>query len=707
MTSCDVLSSRARRLDVLVAAILAAVAFVAFSPGLFGPFLWDDVSLIPSNPAVRSLAHYRAWFTRDFWDISPDLLQFANRVRYYRPLVTASYALDWRLGGGNPFVFHLTNSLAHLGVVVLAYATLRRWTSAVVPAALGAAFFAIHPTKAESVAWIAGRTDIFCTLAMLLATLGAGLRMRGARRGIALEVAATVVAYLTKEGAILLPALIAVEQWSALERPPLDRPVVKKMLGAALPQLAFAIGYLLLRAKVMPLRPASPVVALGDHAQFFFESIGRYVALAVGAHELSSQHALLRTLNGRFVHHAGFVAFGAVALLGLAAAAFAMRRRAPAITVGIALFLALLVPVSNLVLAGLGTLVAERFLYAPLLGVALVVAAAVELLTPHRRVVLALSSAVVLVAFVRTLDRAIDFADETRFWTRERERHPESLEAHRFAIAKAREGHRYRTAMKLALDAREQAARFYAHAGSEAEFVHDYVELGALMTPDRSVEVLRSIDGFFGALLDPLAVSATAELGEARVTLRISGNLRDRIRAMRVRTVIARATLQSRLGRDDVAGRLVDEAYAACPGCINAGIIGALSAARAGNYPRARELCDRVAASRGEAVVAEQRKAIESAYVARRQAELASGPILLNLQATELSRLEAWGRAYEVLAPYRAQIETAPGFAFGFAELAFRAGEAKVAREVLEKQVPAERVAPTLDLWGRKMGWVE
>lgn len=701
------LPDRARRLDVLVAAILAAVAFVAFSPGLFGPFLWDDISLIPSNPIVRSLGHYRAWFTRDFWDVSPDLLQFASRVRYYRPLVTASYALDWRLGGGSPFAFHLTNGLAHVAVVVLAYATLRRWTSALLPAALGAAFFAIHPTKAESVAWIAGRTDIFCTLAMLAATLGAGLRLRGDRRGLGLELAATVVAYLTKEGAILLPALIAVEQWSALDRPALDRPTIKKMAVAALPQLAIALGYLLLRAVVMPLRPASPSVALGDHAQFFLESIGRYVALGLGAHELSSQHALLRTFQGRFVHSPGFVAFGAFALFALGAAAVAMRRRSPAITVGIALFFALLLPVSNLVLTGLGTLVAERFLYAPLLGFALCVAAAVELLARHRSAVLALGSALVLVAFVRALDRALDFADETRFWTRERALHPESLEAHRFAIARAREGRRYRTAIALTLEAREQAARFYAHAGSEAEFVHEYVELAGLMTPDRSVEALRSIDGFFAALLDPGATRATARFGGTQILLTLDGALRDRIRAMRVRTIIARATLQSRLGRDDVASRLVDDAYAACPGCIHAGMVGALSAARAADYPRARALCDRVAAARGEAVIAEQRKAIESAYVLRRQAELATGPVMLNLRATELARLEAWGRAYEVLAPYRAQIEQAPGFALGFAELAFRAGEPGVAREVLEKQLPADKVAPTLELWGRKMGWLE
>jgi protein O-mannosyl-transferase len=707
VVSDGALSLRARRFDVVVAAILAAVAFVAFSPGLFGPFLWDDVSLIPSNPSVRSLAHVRVWFTHDFWDVSPDLLQFANRVRYYRPLVTASYALDWRLGGGDPFVFHLTNSFGHIAVVVLAFFALRRWTTSVASAAFGAAFFAIHPTKAESVAWIAGRTDILCTLAMLLATLGAARRMRGHRGGVALEATATVVAYLTKEGAILLPALIAVEQWAALDRPALDRVAIKKVVVAALPQLAIAIAYLVLRAVVMPLRPASPGVGVVDHAQFFFESIGRYVLLSLGAHELSSQHALLRTFNGRFVHHAGYVVFGAIALVALFVGAFAARRRAPAITVGIALFFALLVPVSNLVLTGLGTLVAERFLYAPLLGVALVVATLVERFANRRALVWSAFAALALVAFVRTLDRAIDFSDDGRFWARERTLHPESLEAHRFAIARAKTEHKYPTALKYAADAREQAARFYAHFGAEAEFVHEYIEVSALLTPDRSVDRLKSIDAFFAALLDPLVVTASVELEGTHIELVLHGALHERVRAMRVRTMIARASTLSRLGADSAASALIDDAYAACPGCINAGIVGALAAARSGDYARARALCDRVASARGESLVAEQRKAIESAYVARRQASAASGPVMLNLQAQELARLEAWGRAYEVLSPYRVQIEQAPGFAFGFAELAFRAGEATVAREVLEKQIPADKVPATLALWGRKMGWIE
>lgn len=698
---------RARRLPFLVAAILAALAFVAFSPGLFGPFLWDDVPLIPSNPAVRTLSGFRAWFTRDFWDVAPELLQFGNRVRYYRPLVTASYALDWRIGGGDPFVFHLTNSIANAAVVVLAFLTLRRWTTSLVAAAVAAALYALHPTRAESIAWIAGRTDVFCALAMFVAVLGAGRRMRGERFGLPIELGATLIAYLTKEGAIVLPALMAVERWAALERPPLDRSVVRKIVLGALPQLAIAIAYVALRSVVMPLRPQTPVVALSEHAQFFFESIGRYVALALGVHQLSSQHALLRTFEGRYVHSPAFVAFGVAALVAAAVGVFVAWRRAPGIALGIGLFFALLLPVSNLMLMGLGPLVSERFLYLPLLGVALIVATAVERLERHRRFVLAAAAALACVSFARSLDRAIDFSDDGRFWNRELALHPESIDAHRYVIGRARRERRYLSAMRFARAAVDQAAKYYRHSGAELEFIEEYVEIAAMLTPDRSVDSLRKVDAFFASLLDPNAVEAEVSARGVHIVVRLIGPLRDRARAMRVRTLTARATVQSRLGAEDVAMGMVEDALRSCPACVHAATVGAVSAARVGDYPRARAFCDRAAAARGEEFVAEQRKAIESAFVAGRQAAFATGPIALNLRATELAKLEAWGRAYEVLAPYRVQIEGAPGFALGFAELAFRAGETAVAREVLAKQVPADKVGPTLDHWAHKMGWLE
>jgi hypothetical protein len=689
-----------RRLDVIVAAALAAVVLIVFAPGLVGPFLWDDVALIPGNLIVRSLANYRAWFARDFWDVSPELSRFGEHIHYYRPLITASYALDWRIGGGDPLAFHLTNNLLHAAVTVLTYALLRRWGLSLVAAACGAAVFALHPSKAESVAWISGRTDVVAMIFMLVAMVGASRRFRGARGGIALEVAATVLAYLSKEGAVVLPALIAAERWVSLGKPPLDRPVVTRVIRAAAPQLAIAVLYLIARAVWMPIRPAMPKMGLADHAQFFLESIGRYVAIALGVHPMSSQHALLRTFEGRWVHAPAWVALGVVALIAFGITVVMLRRRAPSIAMGLLLFAALLVPVSNLVLNGLAALVAERFLYAPLLGVALIVAVAVERFPSRIAALLVLS-----LVSVRTFVRATDFSDATRFWEREHALHPESIEAHRMLLTQARADHRYRAAAAMALEARTQAATYYRHAGDELEFVIAYLEVQALLIADHRPTELRAIDAFHASLLEPNTPFTDVATRDFTVHLDLTPALHRRAVAFAPRILVARADIASRLADDTNALKFVEDAFAQCPGCVAPAISGALCAARSGDYPRAYGYLDRHAASRGEASVAEQRKTILSAELAHRESAAATGPVALNLRAQELARLEAWGRAYDVLAPYRAQIELAPGFAIGFAELAFRAGESEVAREVLRKQLPQEKIEPTIAVWAQKMGW--
>ncbi len=693
--------------DALVAGIVVAVlAALVFVPSLFGPFLYDDKPLIVGNEAVRSFAHWRRWFTRDFWDVSPDLLNFANRIRYWRPLVTASYATDFAVGSGSPVVFHVTNLIAHGGVAVLAFLTLRRWIGRLLPAFFAALLFAVHPTKAESVAWISGRTDVLCLLAVLVAASGMAMRHAGRRpSGVTLEIVGTAVAYATKEGAIVLPAFAAVEAWAAAGRPSLDRRTIGAAIRASLPQLSVAVGYVAIRGFVMPLRPSTPPVALADHAKYVLETFGHYAVLTVAPHDLSTQRALLRTDEAGLVHQPAYVVLGAIALVGIVSAMIVCRRRAPAVTVGLALWLGTLVPVSNLVLMGMSTLVAERFLYLPSLGAALVFAHVVFALAERRRAAIALASALVLACAFASARRSFDFADEAAFWAHERSLHPEALEPRRFAIARAAEERRFRKALEMSIDAQAQAARWYRHTGAELELIHKVVELKARLTPDRDVEALAAYDRFFRDLLDPSVVELRVEGGGLRIALPLVGPMADRARSLRARSSFLRAEIASRLGRDDEARARASAARASCASCVELAIGSSFIEARAGRYGDALAILAEVARVRGEPAVAEARKTLSAAELAARQGAIAEGPMKLQLRAHELSLLEAWGRAYEVLAPYRAEIEKAPGFALGFGELAFRAGHADVAKAILGLTLPAEQHEATLAEWSDKMGW--
>lgn len=123
----------------LLGAALVAVAFIAFGPALHGGFIWDDHMHI-TRPELRSLSGlHRIWF-----DIGATL-------QYY-PLLHTAFWIEHRLWGDATVGYHVVNLLLHLTSAFLVVRILRRLS---VPGAwLTAAIFVLHPVQVESVAWI-------------------------------------------------------------------------------------------------------------------------------------------------------------------------------------------------------------------------------------------------------------------------------------------------------------------------------------------------------------------------------------------------------------------------------------------------------------------------------------------------------------------------------------------------------------------------
>jgi hypothetical protein len=159
---------------------------------------------------------------------------------------------------------------------------------------------------------------------------------------------------------------------------------------------------------------------------------------------------------------------------------------------------------------------------------------------------------------------------------------------------------------------------------------------------------------------------------------------------------------------DRAATELAGAAQASCPGCFDIGRAAAIVFARAGQYDRGQQTLDALARFTGEPVVAATRAILRSAERVSNEADAAEEPaVKLQLRATALSTLEAWGRAFDVLAPARSEIERAPVFAIGFAELAWRAGEFGVARDMLARLMPPDAAERTTRQWSNKMGWID
>lgn len=697
----------------LLAVLALVLAIVAFAPSMFGEFIYDDQPLIVQNPYAHSFAYLKRWFNTDFWDTGEEIKRFGNRLVYYRPAISLSYALDWKVGGGEPLIFHLTNLLWHGAASLLAFLVLRRWIGAVVPAFLAAALFALHPTKAESVAWIAGRTDVFCVVAVLVAAEGMARRIRGEKFGLAIEIGGTVLAYLTKEQAIVLPAFAAVEVWVLLGRPAIDLDAAKKMIRGALPQLGLALVYLAIRSKVLPVR--RNIIGGGFRTSEYFgqiaETFGRYLELTIFPHDLSVQQALVQTNQGKLVLSARYVIMGTGALVALVVLALAMRKRAPAVTLGIALFFVTILPTSNVLPMGMLTMISERFLYMPVLGLCFALGWGLHVVgtegSTRARIAYAVAATCAVASMIASMRRSDDYVDRHRFWAREMSLHPDSVEAWRFAVAEAIEAKRYDDALHAMMRGAQLASQRYAHTGTEADFIVEAADILSMLTPDLQEADLRAIDQFYAELLQPEPGVATLAVGPARIRIaRQAATIKPRIKALRPLIFTSRALIASRLGDDVAAFSFANAARSECPQCVKQVTAVSVVQARAGDYAHAFATLDEISAFAGESAVKEQRAMIEKAELYGKQSQGApEGPIKLQLRALELSTLDAWGRAYKVLRDYKEGIKKAPGFAIGFAELAFRAGDTATAREVLGAVIPAEKIDPTLRDWSKKMGW--
>jgi hypothetical protein len=166
-----------------------------------------------------------------------------------------------------------------------------------------------------------------------------------------------------------------------------------------------------------------------------------------------------------------------------------------------------------------------------------------------------------------------------------------------------------------------------------------------------------------------------------------------------------RMDLRSRLGDDAGAITLADDALAKCSHCGSVLSAAALAVARAGRYDDAIAILDSDPGRVVAKSLAANREMIAKAQAEHARAQGTTGPAQLQAQAAALAAVELWGRAYDVLAPFKDEIKNAPKFAKGFAELAVRAGEPQVAREVLAPTTPAAEIDQLIAQWTQRMGW--
>jgi Flp pilus assembly protein TadD len=383
---------------------IAAAALVLLVAGVFAPVRhhdfvdYDDPEFVVDNPHVAG-------------GLSRASVRWAFAHAYEAtggPLTWLSHMLDVELFAMTPGPHHVVNAILHALNTVLLLIVLWRMTGAVVPGALAAALFAVHPLHVESVAWVSERKDVLSTTWWLLATAAyvSYARRGGARRYVAV-VALFVLGLLAKPVVAVAPFT-----WLLFDAWPLHR--------------VASAGSTWTRWRPLVVEKL-PFVLLGIVAMALTVAAQREIGAVTNAAALDWRFRIANALVSYVTYlwksawptdlavfypypahiPAWNVGIAAAAMLALSALAWRTRRTRPYVATGWLWYVGTLVPMIGLVQVGSHAR-ADRFTYVPLIGI--FVAAAWSLAAFARggraRQRLAMTAAVAAIAACAVVARA-------------------------------------------------------------------------------------------------------------------------------------------------------------------------------------------------------------------------------------------------------------------------------------------------------------
>lgn len=148
-------STPSRRRLQLSAGLLLLGALLTYFNSFPGVFHFDDFPLMLENPQVRENFRYTSF-----------LDQYGGR-----PLTMWTFHWNYRLFGEEPLTYHLFNFLLHCAAVVLIFVLLLKLFSSHFLAFAAALIFAVHPLQTQAVNYIWARSVLLMVCLGLVALL--------------------------------------------------------------------------------------------------------------------------------------------------------------------------------------------------------------------------------------------------------------------------------------------------------------------------------------------------------------------------------------------------------------------------------------------------------------------------------------------------------------------------------------------------------
>jgi len=531
--------------------LLGLLTVLVFVPGLSDEFTWDDNGLIRTNENVQRPERYREALTTHFWNVSENAVE-ANETysHLYRPLVTLAYITQYRLFGPHAMGYRMVSLALHLLCCALAFFWLARRLPIgnerhrLVAVGLGAAVFALHPSRVEAVSWISGSTELWMCAFVLLGALAFDSN-RNWLAGILLA-----VALFAKESAVVAAPLILADRFLV--------PGGRNRAGSVAltaPVVVALIARIWIVEVDLPSGEAHDALprALASFGSYVKQVVAPWNPTAFSGMRIYSCGAGESFATGWLV--GGTLVVVATTVLGI----IALRRNAWRPVFADVLWLVVpLLPVVNLLDLGSRNLTADRLLYLPLLGVAAISARGVLWLLDQRPgvgTVIAVTVAMLIVGFavVTSLHSRV-FASSSSFWEYEAQRNPENPFAlHAVGTARTRAGLR-----NTGLTFLERAQVLAEHTCVHTDAVRAAKDLGwalSLTASPNDRETLSKLQATYARVLRDGLFEYD---GPSGWSVQLTRDEARNLASDELHYALPRATIEARLGRVDEAMTILE-----------------------------------------------------------------------------------------------------------------------------------------------------
>lgn len=402
--------------------LLFILIIVTYGNSLNNAFLSDDLAEIVNNPKINDLSY--AITTHPFG--------FIRLIAYF---------LAFQMGGLNPILFRSINILFHTGCVFLIYLLFDHLYSKRL-AIFVAGIFAVHPAISEAVVWISGGSYPQYAFFFLLSFL---FYVFAQRKGKVLQASSTISHTASEAGPYLLSSIFYLLSLMSHSQMPLALFLVfplyefcfgppagglKKNFVKSIPFALISITYLIISLGGLPERETT--LQTMHYQQGGMDNPLVLIPIALTSYfELTLFPKILTLYHSELSFGSiNFAVRAAVSLFFLVGILYSFKK-SKFIFFWLSFFLLALSP--TLTPFRLNWIVAERYLYLPILGLLAVLTMGLNRLCSipkYKQIVYILFVLIIISLSIRTIIRNIDWKNEDNLWIATGKTSPSSPNTH-------------------------------------------------------------------------------------------------------------------------------------------------------------------------------------------------------------------------------------------------------------------------------------